>query len=85
MAKVTMYSWTVCPFCVRAKNLLLAKGVDFEEINLDGRDEELKKLRERTHFRTVPQIFIGNEFIGGFQELAALDAQGKLDEMLAED
>jgi glutaredoxin 3 len=81
-APVTLYTWANCPFCVRAKNLLKSKNISFEEINLDGKDEELKALRERTGFRTVPQIFVGEEFVGGFTELAALDGSGKLDEML---
>lgn len=83
MAPVVVYTWTFCPYCVRAKNLLKQKGVAFEEINLDGKDEELARLQNRTHFRTVPQIFIGDEFIGGFTELAALDSSGELDKKLS--
>lgn len=77
-----MYTWTVCPYCVRAKRLLNEKGAEVEEINLDGKDEELKALRARTGMRTVPQIFIDDEFIGGFQELAGLESAGKLDQKL---
>jgi glutaredoxin 3 len=62
--------------------LLKRKGVAFEEINLDGRDDELQALRERTGLRTVPQIFIGEEMVGGFTELAALDSSGELDQKL---
>lgn len=82
MAKVKIYTWTVCPYCVRAKNLLNDKGVDFEEINLDGKDDELDALRARTGFKTIPQIFIGDEFIGGYSDLAALDAADQLDAKL---
>lgn len=54
----------------------------FQEINLDGRDDELNALRARTGMRTVPQIFIGDQLVGGFSELAALDSKGELDRML---
>ena len=80
---VTIYTWTVCPFCVRAKNLLKNKGIAYEEINLDGKDEELKKLQDKTNFRTVPQIFINGKMIGGYTDLAALDQSGELDKMLS--
>lgn len=80
--KVTIYTWTVCPYCDRAKTLLTNKGVAFEEVNLDGRDDELDALRKKTGFRTIPQIFIGEEFIGGFQDLSALEAADQLDEKL---
>jgi glutaredoxin 3 len=61
---------------------LAEKGVTFQEINLDGKEKELKALRERTGMRTVPQIFIGDKLIGGFQDLAALDVKGELDQIL---
>jgi glutaredoxin 3 len=67
---------------VRAKDLLNRKGAQFEEINLDGKDNELAQLRERTGQRTVPQIFIDGKLIGGFTDLAALDSRGELDRLL---
>lgn len=76
--KIEIYTWGYCPYCVRAKNLLTEKGMEFTEVPLDGKDDELMKLRERTGQRTVPQIFIDGEFIGGFQELSALNAAGSL-------
>ena len=79
---VTIYTWTVCPFCVRAKQLLNQKGIEFEEINLDGKDDELEALRKRTNFKTIPQIFINGNMIGGYSDLAALDQTGELDKML---
>ena len=82
MVKVQVYTWSNCPYCVRAKDLLKKKGVAFEEIDLDGKDSELMALRERTGLRTVPQIFIGDTMIGGFNELAALDSKGELNKML---
>lgn len=79
MAKeIKLYTWGHCPYCIRAKNLLEHKGLSYEEINLDGKDEELQKLREETGQRTVPQIFVDGVFIGGFTELSALDNEGKL-------
>lgn len=67
---------------MRAKSLLSQKGVQFEEINLDGRDQELNELRSRTGMRTVPQIFINGNLIGGFTELAQMDSRGELDRLL---
>ena len=79
---IQVYSKSNCPYCVLAKNLLAGKGIDFQEINLDGREQELRQLKERTGLRTVPQIFIDDQLIGGFQDLAALDVKGELDQML---
>src|SRR5262249_53921754 len=78
MDKYVVYTRESCPYCVRAKQLLKSKGIAFEEINLEGREQELKELKERTGWRTVPQIFIDDKLIGGFQELAAMDARGEL-------
>jgi glutaredoxin 3 len=78
MSRIQVYTWANCPYCIRAKNLLSSKGLEFEEINLDGKEKELSELREKTGQRTIPQIFIDGKFIGGFSELAQLDAQGAL-------
>ncbi len=78
MKKIEIYTWGYCPYCVRAKNLLNELDLEFTEIPLDGKDDELKALREKTGQRTVPQIFIDDEFIGGFSELSALNASGGL-------
>ncbi len=84
MQKVTVYSTPVCPYCVRAKNLLKQKGVAYEEIDVSAdpavRDAMIEKAGGR---RTVPQIFIGETHVGGFDDLSALDRQGKLDTLLA--
>lgn len=82
MPNVKMYVWTYCPFCQRAKSLLKTKGVQFEEIVLDGKDQELNELKQRTGMRTVPQIFIDDELIGGYSDMAQLDQEGRLDPML---
>ena len=80
--KVTVYSKLNCPFCVRAKRLLEKKGVSYEEISVEGKDELRIWLMERTGQRTVPQIFAGERSLGGFSDIAALDEQGKLDPIL---
>lgn len=84
MAKVVIYTTTICPYCVRAKMLLQKKGVAYEEINV-GNDHEMRlKLVEMTRQRTVPQIFINDRSIGGCDELYALERQGALDPLLAQ-
>ncbi len=83
MANVVVYTTQVCPYCVRAKQLLKQKGVAFEEIDLSRDNEARMALVERTRMRTVPQIFINDEFIGGCDELYALERAGKLDGKLA--
>ena len=73
MAKVTVYTTTFCPYCQSAKRLLTQKGVAFTEVNLTDKPDELQALKQRTGLRTVPQIFINDELIGGYTELAALE------------
>jgi glutaredoxin 3 len=80
--KVVIYAKTYCPYCVRAKQLLAGKGVPFEEIMLDDRPEDYEALKQRTGMMTVPQIFIGDQLVGGYTDLAALDRDQKLDVML---
>ena len=82
MSKVTIYTKTYCPYCVHAKNLLQNKGVEYVEENLEERPEELRALIQKTGMRTVPQIFIGDELVGGFTELSAMDKSGELDKKL---
>jgi len=77
-----MYTTTVCPYCIRAKMLLKDKGVAFEEINISGDDATRTWLVKATGRRTVPQIFINDEPIGGFDEMRALDQAGELDKKL---
>jgi glutaredoxin 3 len=82
MAKVVIYSKTYCPYCDRAKHLLNSKGVSYEEHNIENKPDEMKKLMEKTGMRTVPQIFINDQLIGGFDDMNALEKAGKLDELL---
>jgi len=83
--KVIVYTKQHCPYCVRAKHLLGRKGVAFEEISVEGKDELRIWLAEATGQRTVPQIFAGDRSLGGYTDLAALDAEGKLDPILRGD
>jgi len=82
MKAVKIYTKASCPYCDRAKALLNARGIAFTEETLEDRPDAAKELFEQTGFRTVPQIFIGDECIGGFQELAQLDAEQKLESKL---
>ena len=83
MAKVEIYYWTTCPFCMRARALLDSKGVKYEGYDITGDDAARQKMIERTGGpKSVPQIFIDDQHVGGCDDIHALDAQGKLDEML---
>jgi len=80
--KITVYTKDHCPYCVRAKALLGKKGVAFEEIDVEGNDDLRRWLVERSGQMTVPQVFAGDRSLGGFSDLAALDARGDLDPIL---
>lgn len=82
MANVVMYTKPNCSYCDHAKRLLNAKGVSFEEIRVDLDPVLLTKMIELSGRRTVPQIFINDKSIGGFDDLADLDMKGRLDELL---
>ena len=79
---VKIYTTPYCPYCVRAKRLLERKGVSYQEIDVAGDDEARIALEERTGRRTVPQIFIGEDHVGGSDDLHDLEEQGKLDALL---
>lgn len=84
MAKVTMYSTAVCPFCQMAERLLSSKGVaEIEKIRIDLDPVKRDEMMERTGRRTVPQIYIGGQHVGGFDDLSKLDRAGGLDSLLA--
>ncbi|MEL6181689.1 MAG: glutaredoxin 3 [Myxococcota bacterium] len=82
MAQVKMYTTPWCGYCHAAKRLFTSKGVEFEDINVDGDHEKRTWLREVTGQRTVPQIFIDGKSIGGFTDAQALDRSGELDRLL---
>ncbi len=82
VAPVTIYRTRVCPYCVMAARLLQGKGIEFEEIYLDGAHDKRRELEAKTNWFTVPQVFVGDRFIGGFTELATIDRNGELQRML---
>ena len=76
--KAEIYTWTYCPFCVRAKELLDKRGVDYDEHVMDGKDAELETVKRQYNHGTVPIVILDGEFVGGFSELSAVDAAGGL-------
>jgi len=83
MAKITMYSTGVCPYCQMAERLLRSKGVAvIEKVRVDLEPERRAEMMAKTGRRTVPQIYIGETHVGGYDDLAALDRAGRLDELL---
>lgn len=85
MAKVQVYTTMICPYCVAAKRLLEDKGIAFDEIDVSRDPEKRAWIAEQSGQRTVPQIFIHDQPIGGFQELSALNSSGELDRLLQRD
>jgi glutaredoxin 3 len=84
MSHVKMYTTAVCPYCIRAKQILKSRGVEhIEEIRVDTQPDERVKMMALTGRRTVPQIFVGDTHVGGCDDLMALDAQGGLLPLLA--
>ncbi len=84
-AKVEIYTWQTCPFCIRAKMLLWWKGVNYQEYKIDGDEAARNQMAERANGkRTLPQIFINNQHIGGCDDIYALDKQAQLDSLLAQ-
>lgn len=80
---IVMYSRASCPFCVAARNMLRAKDVTWTEVSLDTEPDKRAEMISRTGRRTVPQIFIGDFHVGGFDDLNALEQGGDLDRILA--
>ena len=84
MAMITMYTSAVCPYCMNAERLLASKGVkDIHKIRIDLQPELREEMMQKTGRRTVPQIYIDSQHIGGFDDLRALDLAGGLDPLLA--
>jgi len=80
---VVMYTTNWCPYCERARRLLNAKGAAFSEIDVESSADRRAEMQSRSGRRTVPQIFIGDHHVGGSDDLAALEAAGKLDALLS--
>ena len=79
---VIMYSTRFCPYCVRARGLLDSKGVDYTDVGVDEQPRQRLEMMQRSGRRTVPQIWIGDQHIGGFDDMLRLEQQGRLDELL---
>lgn len=85
VARILMYSTRVCPYCIRAEQLLAKKGItadQIEKIRVDEQPEQREEMMRITGRRSVPQIFIGERYVGGFDDLAELDADGELEPLL---
>jgi glutaredoxin 3 len=82
MPEVIMYATVACPYCVRARRLLDRKGVSYTEILVDENPERWAEMEKRSGRATVPQIFIGDHHVGGYDDTAALDSEGELDPLL---
>lgn len=84
-ANVEIYTWQTCPFCIRAKLLLWWKGVNYTEYKIDGDEAARTQMAERANGRrSVPQIFINDQHVGGCDDVYSLDSKGQLDPMLAQ-
>lgn len=82
MAKVVMYSKDPCPYCVAAKKFMQSRGIEFQEIDLTGQQDEMDKIKEKTGWQTMPIILINDKLIGGFTDLKTLETEGKLEQLL---
>jgi glutaredoxin 3 len=85
MPEIIIYSSSICPYCVMAKKLLDRKNAKYTEINVDGKPEIREAMMARTRRRTVPQIYIGDLHVGGFEELYALEQKHELDKLLLDE
>lgn len=85
MAQITMYTTATCPYCVNAERLLRSKGIeDIDKVRVDLDPQRRMEMMEKSGRRTVPQIWIGERHVGGFDDLRALDVAGELDALLTE-
>lgn len=82
MANVVIYCTATCPFCVMAKRLFDKKGVDYESIDIGNDRDQWAALEQKTGRNTVPQIFIGDHHVGGYDDLSAADSRGEIDSLL---
>jgi glutaredoxin 3 len=82
MAKVLMYTTQVCPYCVAAKRFLASRGVEVDEVRVDTDPARREEMRNRSQRTSVPQIFIGETHVGGFDDMVALDRAGQLEPLL---
>jgi glutaredoxin 3 len=80
--RVTLYTTRYCPYCIRARGLLDSKGVEYKDIAVDGSPQLRREMSDRSGRTSVPQIWIGERHIGGYDDMALLESQGRLDELL---
>lgn len=85
MAAIQIYTSQLCGYCQRARRLLERKGVEYEEIRVDGDPERWREMTARSGRDTVPQLFIGERHVGGFDDMVELDLDGELDPLLGRD
>ncbi|UTW44346.1 glutaredoxin 3 [bacterium SCSIO 12696] len=83
MANVVLYGTKFCPYCIAARRLLKSKKVDFKDISVDANPKLRAEVKQRSGQRTVPQIWVGDTHVGGFDDLQRMDQQGNLDKLLA--
>lgn len=83
MANITIYTTRICPFCIRAKQLLQHKGLAFDEISVDRHPERRQEMMEKSQRHTVPQIWVGEAHVGGCDDLFMLERSGELDTLVA--
>lgn len=81
--KVKIYTWGHCPYCIKAKGLLDSKGISYNEVSLDGDEDARMELAKQTGMKSVPQVFIGEKFVGGCDDLHTINDNGELDQLLA--
>lgn len=82
MPTIVIYTTNICPYCIRAKRLLERKKVEYQEIRIDNDPKQMLIMLQRSQRRTVPQIFIDDYHVGGYDDLAELDVDGELDKLL---
>ena len=82
MKKIIIYSTRICPYCVRAKNFFSKKNIEYTEIMIDRDPEQMREMMEKSGRQSVPQIFIGETYVGGYNELKSLEREGKLNSLL---
>lgn len=80
--RVLLYTTRYCPYCIQARALLVRKGVEFQDIPVDADPARRAEMQQRSGRRTVPQIWIGEHHVGGYDDLAALEREGRLDKLL---
>ena len=82
MSLITLYTTAICPYCIAARRFLAQRGLEFREIRVDTEPQRRVEMRERSRRHTVPQIFVGEQHVGGFDDMIALDRQGGFMPML---